>query len=94
MWQKSEFLKQSGFTFQGIGFITEPNRLGAKIDEMLHQRLLKKQSWKEIPKGTNFGKDNKDRHQRRKRQVTSTQQSKEKLTSSSRRGEELPAIIS
>jgi hypothetical protein len=39
------------FTFQIIGFITEHNKLGAKIDEMLHQRLLKSSIRKQFKKG-------------------------------------------
>jgi hypothetical protein len=32
------------YTFQIFGCITEPNKLGAKFDEMLHQGL-QKESW-------------------------------------------------
>jgi hypothetical protein len=48
--KKASIQKQSGFTFQRVGHIAEPNRLGAKINEMLHQRLLKNRVGKQLRK--------------------------------------------
>jgi hypothetical protein len=42
--------KQCDFTFQSGGFIAKPNKLGAKVDEMLHQRLLRSNVRKQVRK--------------------------------------------
>jgi predicted nucleic acid-binding protein len=48
---KKRVIKNNELTLQSIGFVAEPNRLGAEADEVVHQRLSKNRVEKKLRKG-------------------------------------------